>query len=50
MNIKEFIEAIYNADEETIKSICQLLEVDPLLAESQDLLSGNAQKVSWRIH
>ena len=46
MNIKEFVEAILDADKDTIKAVCQLLEVDPQLFESQDLLSGNSRKVS----
>ena len=45
MNAKEFIEAILNADEETIKAVCHFLEVDPQLFESQDLPSGNSRKV-----
>ena len=45
MNIKDFTEAILNADEETIKSICQLLEVNPQLFEFPGLPSGNSHKV-----
>ena len=48
MDAKEFIDAILNADEETIKTICQLLEVNPLPFESLDLLSGNAHKTFLR--
>jgi len=32
MNAKEFIETILNADKETIKAVCQLLEADQLLS------------------
>ena len=46
MDIKEFIVAVHNADEETIKNVCQLLEVRPPLAESLDLPSDTAHKVS----
>ena len=46
MDAKEFIEAILNADKETIKTVCQLLEVDPQPFGSLDLQLGNAQKVS----
>ena len=46
MDIREFIEAINNADEATLKAVYQLLEVSPLLAESLDLLSDTAHKAS----
>ena len=36
---------ILDADEETIKTVCQLLEVDPQLFESQDLRYGISHKV-----
>ena len=45
MNAKEFIQAILNADEETIKVVCQLLEVDQLLFEPLDLPSDIARKI-----
>ena len=50
MNDKEFIEAILNANEETIKVVCQLLKAHQLPSEFPDLLSGNAHKASWHIH
>lgn len=49
MNVEEFTEAILNADEETVKTICQLLEVNPQLFGFPDLLFGNAHKASWHI-
>ena len=45
MNAKEFIEKILNADEETIKAVCQLLEVDPLPFEPLDSHFDNVHKV-----
>ena len=50
MNDKEFIEAILNANKETIKVVCQLLEAHQLPSVSPDLLFGNAHKASWHIH
>ena len=46
MNIKDFIEAILDADADTIKAVCQLLEVDPQLFELQGLRYGNSHKAS----
>ena len=50
MNDKEFIEAILNANEETIKVVCQILGVNQQPSVSPDLLFGNAHKASWHIH
>ena len=40
MDMKEFVEAILKADNDTINLVCQLLEVNPLLVESLDWLSN----------
>ena len=45
MDMKEFVEAILKADNDTINLVCQLLEVNPLLVESLDLLSNNSRIV-----
>ena len=45
MDMKEFVEAILKADNDTINLVCQLLEVNPLLVESLDLLSNNSHIV-----
>ena len=49
MDMKEFVEAILKADEETINLVCQFLEVNPLLVVSQDLPLGISHKASWHI-
>ena len=46
MNYEEFIEAILNVNEETIKVVCQTLGVDQQLFVSPDLLFGNAHRAS----
>ena len=46
MNTKEFVEAILSADKETIKAVCQLLEVDPQLVLSWDQHFCKAHKAS----
>ena len=46
MDAKEFIEAVKNADKETLLTVCQFLEVDPQLLEFPDLLSGKTHKAS----
>lgn len=45
MNDKEFIEAILKSDEETIITVCQLLEVNPQLVEFPDLPLNNSHIV-----
>ena len=45
MDMKEFVEAILKADNDTINLVCQLLEVNPLLVVSLDLLSNNSHIV-----
>ena len=44
MDMKEFVEAILKADNDTINLVCQFLEVNPLLVVSLDWLSNNSHK------
>lgn len=46
MDIKEFVEAIQNTDEETLITVCQLLEVNQQLVVFPDLPSGNTHIAS----
>ena len=46
MDYKEFVVAIHNADEETIKAVFQLLKVNPQPVEFPGLPSGNSHKAS----
>ena len=49
MDIKEFVEALRSADEDTVKAVCQLLEVSPQPFLYQGWPLSKAHKVSRRM-